>query len=193
MDINLVKRRKNYYIVLPQHQTINMYHRRQQPPYGTSTTRKMAQSSDETIYTIQCRMCILLLSMLCILLLSYQLDIIRNTAMHYVVSIFCGHSESEWKFCLKTYHGIFHFISTKQQKNACEAIHKHDVSISKYFKLVWKDIDINSENRSYTDPHPNLDSLEKLENIWKDNKNSKKFSMDFGKNQLTTRKILIKD
>ena len=25
MDINLVKRRKNYYIVLPQHQTINMY------------------------------------------------------------------------------------------------------------------------------------------------------------------------
>ena len=148
----------------------------------------MAQSSDETIYTIQCRMCILLLSMLCILLLSYQLDIIRNTAMHYIVSIFCGHSESEWKFCLKTYHGIFHFISTKQQKNACEAIHKHDVSISKYFKLVWKDIDINSENRSYTDPHPNLDSLEKLENIWKDNKNSKKFSMDFGKNKLTTRK-----
>ena len=181
MDINLVKRRKNYYIVLPQHQTINMYHRRQQPPYGTSTTRKMAQSSDETIYTIQCRMCILLLSMLCILLLSHQLDIIRNTAMHYIVSIFCGHSESEWKFCLKTYHGIFHFISTKQQKNACEAIHKHDVSISKYFKLVWKDIDINSENRSYTDPHPNLDSLEKLEYIWKDNKNSKKFSMDFGK------------
>ena len=95
MDINLVKRGKNYYIVLPQHQTINMYHRRQQPPYGTSTTRKMAQSSDETIHTIQCRMCILLLSMLCILLLSYQLDIIRNTAMHYIVSIFCGHSESE--------------------------------------------------------------------------------------------------